>query len=917
MTLPTVLLYGLAAAAFDASTMPAVSAPPAGAIAEGQAKTRQKDEEPTQVEGLTIEADPRGKVDSPIPPDFELDEEAIQSLGASNVVDLLTILAPQLESTRGRSSGPPVMLVNGRRISGMQEMQGIPPEAIQRFQVFPEEVALSYGFKADQRVVNIILKKNFNSKMAQAGVTVATDGGYVAPSVGGNRLRIDGDRRWNVDVQVSHAPYLMETERDIVRTPNGQPFDLTGNVSGVGGGEIDPALSGLAGSRTTIAGAPASAAAGLVSLNDYAALAGRYNTDDLTAARSLVSKSDKLVLRGGTTRDIGKETQLTVSGNLEDSRTEALLGLPGVTFALPAGSPFSPFANPVTGYRFIDAPEMLARETDTLRTQLAMIASGRLGSWRWTAAGDFDRTVSDTTTGRGLDASAFQAAVAAGDPTVNPFGAIPGGLYKAVAPDTAHSVSTAASASVMLNGSLFETPAGPAQSSFRVSLDTRGLNSKTVRSGITTQRDVSRDRQSVMGNLSLPLTSTRQGFLAKVGDLSANVNFEYEELSDLGGLTTLGGGLSWTPIKRLNFAVNYAQEEGAPTTNQINDPILVTPNVSAFDFNTGQTVLVSYTTGGNGRLRNDSRSLASFSGTYKPFEKIDLTLNATYTRSEIKNLITSFPAITPDLEAAFPERFTRDAAGRLLAIDARPINIASADSDKIRWGLNFSKAVGQATAAPPGPGGPGGPGGGMMRFGPPPGAGGPGGGGGGAGPGGGGGPGGPGALGPGAMPRPGQGLLRFSIYHTWRLTEEIVVRKGLPVLDQLDGAAISARNGVARHEIQAQGGYSRNGLGVNLNATWKDSTWVNGGATGGQTLYFSDLATVGVNAFANLNASQKALVAKYPVLKNGFVMLNVENLFNARQTVRDQGGVTPQAYQRDYLDPLGRTVRISFRKLLY
>lgn len=916
MTLSTVLLHGLAAVAFDVSAATAAPAPERVA-AEGQVKSRQADEGPNEVEGLTIEADPRGKVDSPIPPDFELDEAAIQSLGASNVVDLLTILAPQLESTRGRSSGPPVMLVNGRRISGMQEMQGIPPEAIQRFQVFPEEVALSYGFKADQRVVNIILKKNFNSKMAQAGVTVATDGGYVAPSASGNRLRIDGDRRWNVDVQVNHSPYLMETERDIVRQPNGQPFDLTGNVAGVGGGEIDPALSSLAGTRTTIAGAPASALTGRASLADYATLAGRYNTDDLTAARSLVSKSDKLVLRGGTTRDIGKETQLTVSGNLEDTHTEALLGLPGVTFTLPAGSPFSPFANTVTGYRFIDAPGALAREADTLRTQLAMIASGRLGGWRWTAAGDFDRTVSDTTTGRGLDASALQAALTAGDPLVNPFGVIPSALYKAVVPDTAHSVSTAASASLMLNGTVFEAPAGPVQSSFRVSLDTRGLDSKTVRSGVTTERDISRDRQSLMANLSLPLTSTRQGVLAKAGDLSANVNFEYEDLSDLGGLTTLGGGLIWTPIKKLNFAVNYAQEEGAPTTNQINDPILVTPNFSAFDFNTGQTVLVSYTTGGNGRLRNDSRSLASFSGTFKPFEKIDLTLNATYTRSQIKNLITSFPAITPDLEAAFPERFTRDASGRLLAIDARPVNIASADSDKIRWGLNFSKAVGKAIAAPAGPGGP--PGGMMMFSGPGgPGGGAAGGGRPGAGPGAGpGGPPGAGGMGPGAMPRPGQGLLRFSIYHTWRLSDEIVIRRGLPILDQLDGAAISSRTGWARHEIQAQGGYSRNGLGVNLNATWKDKTWVNGGATGGQTLYFSDLATINVSGFANLNSSQKALVAKYPILKNGFVMLNVENIFNARQSVRDQSGVTPQAYQRDYLDPLGRTVRISFRKLLY
>jgi len=44
--------------------------------------------------------------------------------------------------------------------------------------------------------------------------------------------------------------------------------------------------------------------------------------------------------------------------------------------------------------------------------------------------------------------------------------------------------------------------------------------------------------------------------------------------------------------------------------------------------------------------------------------------------------------------------------------------------------------------------------------------------------------------------------------------------------------------------------------------------------------------------------------------------MQVQNLFDTRQDVHDRLGVTPQAYQPDYRDPIGRTVRISFRKLI-
>jgi hypothetical protein len=45
------------------------------------------------------------------------------------------------------------------------------------------------------------------------------------------------------------------------------------------------------------------------------------------------------------------------------------------------------------------------------------------------------------------------------------------------------------------------------------------------------------------------------------------------------------------------------------------------------------------------------------------------------------------------------------------------------------------------------------------------------------------------------------------------------------------------------------------------------------------------------------------------------VTLAVSNLFNAHETVHDGNGATPQIYQPAFLDPYGRSVSISFRRL--
>jgi outer membrane receptor protein involved in Fe transport len=165
----------------------------------------------------------------------------------------------------------------------------------------------------------------------------------------------------------------------------------------------------------------------------------------------------------------------------------------------------------------------------------------------------------------------------------------------------------------------------------------------------------------------------------------------------------------------------------------------------------------------------------------------------------------------------------------------------------------------------------------------------------------------------GAM-QPGQGRFNLSIYHTYRIQDEIVIADGLPVLDLLDGAATGARGGSPRHEIQLQSGVFKNGMGAFLNANWRAATRIDGGA--GPDLRFDDQTTVNLNVFMDLNA-RTSWVERYPILKGARINLGIQNVFDSEPRVTSSAGDTPLNYQPDFLDPQGRSVNLTFRKILF
>lgn len=378
------LLLGLLAAAplplpAQETPPPADEAPPEPGVAE-----ESFEEEYTGQEIIVTGQRLRGAVGGDIPPEIQLDSRDIRAYGAGSLAELLEALGPQTRSGSGRGGGRPVVLLNGRRISGFSEIRDLPPEAIERVDILPEEVALKYGYRADQRVVNFVLRPRFRAVTGELAAGMATAGGRGSYEADFNVLRIMNNGRWNLDAEFRRDTALFESERDLIQSGPARPFALGGNIgSATAGGEIDPALSALAGQVVTVAPVPSSASGGAPTLAAFAAGADSPNTTDLGQFRTLLPETDRLSLAGTVNRTILKDVSATINARYDQSLSKSRFGLPSATFGIPADNPFSPFASDVALFRYYEGPRPLTRESDNRTAHLGVALNGDLLPWRW------------------------------------------------------------------------------------------------------------------------------------------------------------------------------------------------------------------------------------------------------------------------------------------------------------------------------------------------------------------------------------------------------------------------------------------------------------------------------------------------------------------------------------------------------
>ena len=822
------LLFG-AAFVFPAAGAARTQAPPepeptaqAGSSAQTANGNQPADDYADEEEAIVVTgARPPGSVVGDIPPEKTLTPADVRATGATNINELLEALAPEIGSARGRGGGRPVLLLNGQRISSFREMRDIPTEAIQRVEILPEEVALKYGYRADQRVVNIVLRQRFRSTVAQVGGRVATEGGHAGGDIDLTRLMIQRNGRTQFNVHAEGNSMLTEAERDI-RLESVPP-----------GATEEQAL----------------------------------------AARSLIGT--RRLVRGAATfnRQVLGDVSATLNTELEHSEGRSLIGL-GDTLGL------------------------LDRDTSSDSAHAGVTLNWDKKQWRYNVTGnaDWDRSV----TGTDRDNPLFPR-------------------------DRARETTTSGDITGTANGTLFKLPAGNAGATFRVGASTVDLEGESRRQGVETPTSLGRTRGNASVNLDLPISRRNRDFSA-LGNLTLNANAEIEQLSDFGTLTAIGAGANWSPVERLTLLTSWTREEGPPTIQQLGSPLLTTPDARIFDFNRGETAIVTAITGGNPGLDADRRNVFKLGANWQPSEKLDLRLRADFVHQRVERPVSGISA-TPAIEAAFPERFVRAAPlpgetiGQLVSVDLRPVNFDHSERDQLRIGFDFSKPLksrrpsqavidqmrrqfgfgprGAGQSGPPS----GGQGAGPPPDGPPPE--------GGEARGGGRGFGGRGGGGFGGFGGGNRGRLTFSLTDTITFVDKVTIAPGLQ-LDYLNGDAAGSGGGTPRHLVEARAGYFNNGLGARLSANYRSGTRVD--SLTGDDLKFSPLATFDLRLFANPGDIPE-LVLKQPWLRGTQVQFRIDNIFDAKPKVRNAAGDVPLNYQPDLLDPLGRTIGITIRKL--
>ena len=191
-----------------------------------------------------------------IAPLATLDSHAIGAPARPPWSELLQAIRPLTQSASGED---PIFLLNGQRTSGYQEIGSLPPEAIDKVEVLPEPAALRFGYPPTRRVLNFITKRNFGRSRRKRSSARRRTLGSTTANANLNLTRLHKDQRFTLALESRHTSSLYQSERHLVPDPD-VLFDAIGNVTGLNGGEIDPALSAAAGQTVTVAPVPGDAA---------------------------------------------------------------------------------------------------------------------------------------------------------------------------------------------------------------------------------------------------------------------------------------------------------------------------------------------------------------------------------------------------------------------------------------------------------------------------------------------------------------------------------------------------------------------------------------------------------------------------------------------------------------------------------
>ena len=792
----------------------------------------------------------RGSIARGIEPVATLDVDAIAATGATNMSELLRAIRATTQSADGSD---PVFLLNGQRTSGYQDIGSLPPEAIDKVEVLPEPAALKFGYPPTRRVVNFITKRRFGQTEVRATLGAATDGGSSLNSQNFVMTRLRQDRRISVSLEHRHTGDLLQSARDINPDPD-VLFDSIGNVTAVNGGEIDPALSSAAGEVVTVAPVPIFDPG---NLSAYVAGANQPRLFDLGPYRTLAPENDAWKAESVFADKLGDTLSGSLSLLAERSRDRTLVGPAAATLIVPASNPYSPFGTDFILQRYLTEADLLRFRQTTTTLRGGGVLRGVVAGWKWDLTASLEQKLVSARNESGIDLGEVSAAIESGE---NPFGPFSADMLSDRLVDNVRQRTRTSGAKGVITNTPFSLPAGDATLTGNAEIERLSVDSST-RGANPFDLDLSRTRSEAGFAIDLPIASRDNEVLAAIGDLSVNASATARNVTDVGGLYDRSFGLAWGPVKGLQILIQNKRNEAAPPIDQLSTPVVTVENYGVFDFQSGRTEIVTLTQGGNPDLLPQSKHVRSIGFSAKPIPDRDLRLNATFEDTTIRNQTGNIYALTPEVEEIFPERVERDENGDLVAVTFQPLNFYRQRQQVLSVTLAANGPIGRKPAEP--------------------------------------------KAGEKSKTRPN---FWAGVGPSFRFKDELVLRKGSPALNLLDGDTITGW-GTPRVSGYFYGGLNYLGNGLNVDGWFQGSNRVRSDNPASD-LRFAPIFKLNMSA----QISVHHFLRKEDWTRQMQFKVEVTNVTNARQHVRNANGETPSRFQLDYMDPIGRTVKATLRK---
>lgn len=861
-----------------------------------------------------------GQVDTSQPPIVELTEADINALGVGSIGDVIAQLVNQTGSRRGRG-GRPVFLINGVPIASWREFRSYPQEAIRKVEILPEEVALKFGYPPDRRVINFLLKPKFKAVTVDTDFGHAEGAGYFTQEYEATYLSIGEKGRFNIDVEHSGnnaitewdraLPLLPSRQSDVPSDPDPRRYDtlVPKNESYEATLNYVMPLESLGGAVSWNFTAEKSNKHALEGLN-HVRLIGRDGTttrrnfgaeyplvrvEKTTAYSTAVSFNAGLGhFRFTANMDASAQRETILADQAADTQTLIASAAAG-TFPVGGAIPnMAPGRQDLT----IGKTPYLSMKT-TLSGPIAELAPGDLTltldagyNWQRQTSRNGTSPGEDTRLTRGLLSGGASLSVPIIGSDIGPLGAL-------------GEVSISAQAGVdnySDYGTLYRWNSGvtwkPSQTlTLQATRSARDaapslaqLNGPVTTAYGQSVFDFQRGESVVIntiygGNPALAAEKQRDWAFSANWELPFLEGFEVRaEYATNRARNVSASFPALTPAAEQAFPDRITRDDRG---------VLIGWDARYVNFAKARARMLNLSLDWNGSWGKakpqpkppespSSRPTQAGQGEMPPAAAEQMRAQFTALRAFIcgETGAENFAALVraaesggtvpqlPDVSGEFLQRFLARMKGDAQTLDPAKYEEKRGQICAMAPPSNQGARPQQAQSAP------------RVSFG----------------------------------GDDGKGRLRLGIYYTRKLADYVQFAPGSDELDVLRGASLS-RNGTARNTANAEFGAFRGGMGLRLNAIYTGPSRIIGGvsgdAAGASNLYFNAYTKIDMRLFMRLD---DILGKKDGFLKGSTLNFSVNNLFDAKQLVRDGNGEIPNAYLPYRLDPIGRLWQIGFRK---